>query len=90
LVRAHQLGHLQDISLDGYDDPNFDPTATLLLEESPYVEVRSAVANTDDPEMYSSTFRAWVIGLIFAILFSGVHQFFFFRNPSVGINSARL
>ena len=33
------------------EDPNFDPGALLLEDESPYPEVRSAVANTDDPEM---------------------------------------
>jgi hypothetical protein len=89
-LEAHQLGHLQDISLDGYDDPNFDPTATLLLDESPYPEVRSAVTNTDDPEMPSSTFRAWVVGLAFDVLLSGVNQFFFFRYPFVSIDPARL
>ncbi len=51
----------------------------------PYPEVRSAVANTDDPTMPSSTFRAWVVGLIWAILIPGVNQFFFFRYPSVTI-----
>jgi OPT oligopeptide transporter protein len=90
LGRAHQLGHLQDISLDDYDDPNFDPTASLLLDDSPYPEVRSAVANTDDPEMYSSTFRAWVVGLAFAILVAGVNQFLYFRFPAVFLSEARL
>jgi hypothetical protein len=81
---------LQDISLDGYDDPNFDPTATLLLDESPYYpEVRSAVVSTDDPEMPSSTFRAWVIGLLFAIILSGVNQFLYFKYPSVQIYLTR-
>ncbi|KAH9059645.1 small oligopeptide transporter [Lactarius vividus] len=67
------------------DDPNFDPTAVALEDESPYPEVRSAVANTDDPTMPSSTFRAWVIGIMWAILIPGVNQFFFFRYPSVTI-----
>ncbi|KAH8981414.1 small oligopeptide transporter [Lactarius akahatsu] len=67
------------------DDPNFDPTAVALEDESPYPEVRSAVANTDDPTMPSSTFRAWVIGIMWAILIPGVNQFFFFRFPSVTI-----
>ncbi|KAH9167234.1 small oligopeptide transporter [Lactarius sanguifluus] len=68
------------------DDPNFDPTAVALEDESPYPEVRSAVANTDDPTMPSSTFRAWAIGIMWAILIPGVNQFFFFRFPSVTIS----
>jgi OPT oligopeptide transporter protein len=90
LGRAHQLGHLQDISLDDFDDPNFDPTASLLVDDSPYPEVRSAVANTDDPDMHSSTFRAWVIGLAFNTLLAGVNQFFYFRYPSILLPEARL
>lgn len=34
----------------------------LAEEDSPYPEVRAAVANTDDPEMPSNTLRVWVIG----------------------------
>jgi hypothetical protein len=77
---------MQELSLGDYDDPNFDPTATLLLDESPYVEVRAAVANTDDPKMPSSTFRTWTIGLIWIILLSGINQILFLRSPTVGID----
>jgi hypothetical protein len=90
LARAHQLGHVQGISPDDFDDPNFDPTASLLEDESPYPEVRSAAANTDDPKMASSTLHAWVVGLIWAVLIPGVNQFFYFRYPSIGIGPARL
>ncbi|KAF8493655.1 OPT oligopeptide transporter [Russula emetica] len=76
----------EGIAIEDYDDPNFDPTAFALEDESPYPEVRSAVANTDDPSMPSSTFRAWVVGLIWAVLIPGVNQFFFFRYPSVSIS----
>jgi hypothetical protein len=79
----------QDIHNDPHD-PNFDPTAAALEDESPYPEVRSAVANTDDPAMPTSTFRAWVIGLMWAILIPGVNQFFFFRYPSVNITQVRV
>ncbi|KAN0129006.1 oligopeptide transporter [Lactarius tabidus] len=81
---SEHLGSLQGLSGD-VDDPNFDPTAVALEDESPYPEVRSAVANTDDPTMPASTFRAWVIGLMWAILIPGVNQFFYFRYPSVNI-----
>jgi hypothetical protein len=77
--------HTQYVTVDDNDDPNFDPTVPVLEDESPYPEVRCAVANTDDPTMPSSTFRAWVVGLILAVLIPGVNQFFF-RYPSVIFN----
>jgi hypothetical protein len=86
---THLVGPTQDITVDEKDDPNFDPTVPVLEDESPYPEVCSAVANTDDPTMPSSTFRAWVVGLIWAVLLPGVNQFFFFRYPAVSINQVR-
>lgn len=65
-------------------DPNYDSNS-VLEDDSPYPEVRSAVANFDDPEMPASTIRAWTLGLIWAILLSGMNQFFYFRYPSVAI-----
>ena len=58
-------------------------------DDSPYPEVRAAVANTDDPDMPCATFRAWFVGMIWAILIAGLDQFFFFRFPSVTITSVR-
>lgn len=84
---SHTPGCTQRVVVDEFDDPNIDPTAIELEDESPYPEVRSAVANTDDPTMPASTFRAWVVGLTWAILIPGVNQFFFFRFPSVTITS---
>ncbi|KAG8844062.1 hypothetical protein FRB96_003295 [Tulasnella sp. 330] len=83
----HENGH--GAALPIYeDDPNLDPNAIGDYEEdSPYPEVRSAVANTDDVSMPCSTFRAWIIGLAWAILIPGLNQFFFFRYPSVTIGS---
>lgn len=58
------------------DDPNLDPEHVGDYEEdSPYPEVRSAVANTDDPAMPVSTIRAWVLGLAWAILIPGLNQY---------------
>lgn len=34
----------------------------VLDDDSPYPEVRSAVANTDDPSIPVSTLRSWVLG----------------------------
>ena len=58
-------------------------------DDSPYPEVRSAVANTDDPSMPVSSLRTWVLGLIWAIIIPGMNQFFFFRFPSVTVGGVR-
>ncbi|KAF8260559.1 OPT oligopeptide transporter protein-domain-containing protein [Lactarius quietus] len=84
----HGSGRLFDdlgVITDNDDDPNFDPTAIIMEDESPYPEVRSAVSNTDDPMMPASTLRAWVLGIIGAVLVAGINQFFFFRYPTVAI-----
>jgi hypothetical protein len=46
-----------------FQDPNGGGDVAALEDDSPYPEVRSAVANTDDPDMPCNTFRAWVLGL---------------------------
>jgi OPT family small oligopeptide transporter len=52
-------------------------------DESPYPEVRAAVANIDDPLMPNNTFRMWFLGLFFTIFISGLNQLFDLRYPSV-------
>ncbi|KAG6817299.1 hypothetical protein H0H87_010641 [Tephrocybe sp. NHM501043] len=68
-----------------FEDPNIDKENLGFEDESPYPEVRSAVANTDDPDMPVSTLRAWIIGILWAMVIPGVNQFFFFRFPSVTV-----
>ncbi|KAI6146825.1 OPT oligopeptide transporter protein-domain-containing protein [Pisolithus tinctorius] len=58
-----------------------------LDDDSPYPEVRAAVANTDDPSIPAVTLRTWVLGLAWAVLTSGLNQFMFYRYPSVTISS---
>ncbi|KAJ7633597.1 OPT oligopeptide transporter [Mycena polygramma] len=71
-----------------FDDPNLDKEHFVGLDdESPYPEVRSAVSNTDDPDMPVTTVRTWVLGLGWAIIISGLNQFFFFRYPGITIMS---
>ncbi|KAG6336208.1 hypothetical protein ID866_2885 [Astraeus odoratus] len=73
-----------------FDDPNIDRQHILegvLEDDSPYPEVRSAVANTDDPSIPVSTLRVYVMGVVWAVLIAGLNQFFFFRYPSVTISS---
>ncbi|KAF8523285.1 oligopeptide transporter [Hysterangium stoloniferum] len=70
-----------------FDDLNIDLDHLELEDDSPYPEVRSAVANTDDPDMPVNTIRAWLIGTIWAIIIPGLNQFFFFRYPSVVVGN---
>ncbi|ORY23682.1 OPT oligopeptide transporter protein-domain-containing protein [Naematelia encephala] len=66
--------------------------ALLATENSPYIEVRGNVSATDDPNMYVSTVRAWVIGCLFSAAGTFIDNLFAFRNPgiSVGVNVAQL
>ncbi|KAI0368540.1 small oligopeptide transporter [Pilatotrama ljubarskyi] len=66
-------------------DPNYDTDITWLEDDSPYPEVRSAVANYDDPSMPVNTFRAWALGVLWAIIIPGVNEFYYFRYPSISL-----
>ncbi|KAI0688500.1 OPT oligopeptide transporter [Cytidiella melzeri] len=80
--------HAPQVNIADFDDPNLDLDHVDTLEDdSPYPEVRSAVANTDDPDMPVNTLRAWFIGLLWAIIVPGLNQFFFFRFPAVTVTS---
>ncbi len=59
----------------------------LATSNSPYIEVRSVVDPTDDPELPSFTFRVWVIGCMFAAIGSFVDSLFSFRYPNISIGS---
>ncbi|KIP05875.1 hypothetical protein PHLGIDRAFT_73529, partial [Phlebiopsis gigantea 11061_1 CR5-6] len=54
-------------------------------DDSPYPEVRSAVANFDDPDMPVSTLRAWMLGVLWAMVLPGMNQFFYFRYPTITV-----
>jgi len=78
------------LALPDFDDPNIDKEAAIagvLEDDSPYPEVRSAVANTDDPDIPVSTLRSWTLGVIWAVIIPGLNQFFFFRYPSVTVTA---
>ncbi|KDR72867.1 hypothetical protein GALMADRAFT_228557 [Galerina marginata CBS 339.88] len=88
-VEKGEQADITALALPDFDDPNMDKEAALagiLEDDSPYPEVRSAVANTDDPDIPVNTLRAWVLGLIWAIIIPGLNQFFFFRYPSVSVS----
>ncbi|KAF5347710.1 hypothetical protein D9756_010325 [Leucocoprinus leucothites] len=62
---------LVPLALPEFDDPNLNKDALiegLMEDDSPYPEVRSAVANTDDPDIPVSTIRSWTLGIIFAVI----------------------
>ncbi|KAJ5902554.1 OPT oligopeptide transporter [Penicillium taxi] len=58
-----------------------------VLNDSPYAEVRAVVSPTDDITVSANTFRAWFLGLLLTIVFTGVNQLFTLRYPSLFINS---
>ncbi|KAI0271688.1 small oligopeptide transporter [Gloeopeniophorella convolvens] len=95
-IEKVELGYHQDseIAIEEvtgalFDDPNLDRDHLVSLDdESPYPEVRSAVANTDDPTIPASTLRTWILGLTWAIVLPGLNQFYFFRFPSVFIGGS--
>ncbi|KAJ8083693.1 hypothetical protein PM082_002459 [Marasmius tenuissimus] len=62
-------------------------TAVDFDDESPYPEVRAAVASVDDPTMPVNTFRMWFLGIVFSIFVCGLNQLFSFRYPSTYISS---
>lgn len=48
------------------------------------------MANFDDDTMPASTIRAWVLGILGAIVLPGVNQFFYLRYPGIVVGSVRL
>lgn len=56
-------------------------------EDSPYVEVRVCVSNTDDPEMPALTFRVWIIGLPICLIAACVNAYGTLRPVGPGVNS---
>jgi post-segregation antitoxin (ccd killing protein) len=50
----------------------------VLGDDSPYEEVRAAVRNTDNDEV-ANTVRAWILGMIFVTIGSGLNMFLSMR-----------
>ncbi|KAI0129119.1 OPT family small oligopeptide transporter [Xylariales sp. AK1849] len=59
---------------------------SLFTDDSPYEEVRAAVRNTDSGEV-ANTIRAWVLGMIFVTLGSGINMFLSMRSPAISFPS---
>ncbi|OTB01894.1 hypothetical protein M426DRAFT_323119 [Hypoxylon sp. CI-4A] len=69
-------------AVDQEDVKEISETDLLFTEDSPYEEVRAAVRNTDGEEM-ACTVRAWVLGMIFVTLGSGLNMLLSMRSPMV-------
>ncbi len=59
-------------------------------DDSPYPEVRSAVANYDETSMPVATFRAWTLGILWAMILPGINEFYYFRYPSLMVTGVRV
>ncbi|KAH6658562.1 Tetrapeptide transporter, OPT1/isp4 [Truncatella angustata] len=60
---------------------------TLLQEDSPYMEVRAAVAPTDNPDDYVDTVRAWTIGFIVCTVVGAMNVLLYEHYLQVAITS---
>ncbi|KAH9907258.1 OPT family small oligopeptide transporter [Xylariomycetidae sp. FL2044] len=57
-----------------------------FTEDSPYEEVRAAVKPIDNGEV-ANTLRAWVLGMFFVTIGSGVNMFLSMRSPAINFPS---
>ncbi|KAJ5895399.1 hypothetical protein N7495_007090 [Penicillium taxi] len=53
-----------------------------FAQDSQYESVRAAVRNTDE-EVIANTVRAWILGLIFTTVGSGLNMFLSMRSPAI-------
>ncbi|RDA88408.1 hypothetical protein CP532_5603 [Ophiocordyceps camponoti-leonardi (nom. inval.)] len=72
-AESDEAGKLETIALDD-----------SASQDSPYEEVRAAVRNSDGGEV-ANTLRAWLIGLFFVTLGSGLHMFLSMRSPAISL-----
>lgn len=59
----------------------------LMLDDSPYAEVRACVSNVDDHTLDPNTLRMWTISMIFTVIGSAVNLFFSLRFPSIAVTA---
>ncbi|KAF4451331.1 hypothetical protein F53441_5675 [Fusarium austroafricanum] len=80
-------GEQEDSELGQDIFTEFQAQKDLLLNSSVYPEVRAVVDATDDPTLPVGTFRAFLLGTIFAVLGTGVEQFFSLRMPAIALST---
>jgi hypothetical protein len=56
-------------------------------EKSPYAEVNAAVETFDDPTIPANTVRAWILGMTFVTIGSGLNMLFSLRQPAISVGS---
>lgn len=63
---------------------------TIDSDNSPYLEVRANVPNTDDPTLPINTFRMWFLGVVFTLVGAVLHQLSMYAVPTdLGIDAGR-
>lgn len=70
---------------DGDTDEIIEAEA-IFSDDSPYTEVRAAVRNTDGEEV-ANTVRAWILGMFFVTIGSGLNMFLSMRSPAINFPS---
>lgn len=73
-----------------YDDYVFQVKMYAALNEyhSPYPEVRAISSPRDDPTLPCETFRAYLLGIFWCLVGTGVNELFSRRNPSISISAS--
>lgn len=80
-LKQAMIDELRAATQDG--DPEAIKRAQAdFIEDSPYEEVRAAVRNTDGGEP-ANTVRAWVLGMLFVTVASGINMFLSMRSPAI-------
>ncbi|KAI5296448.1 hypothetical protein KEM52_002407 [Ascosphaera acerosa] len=75
----HKIRDSEQADLDG---DGVDEKAGETVEDSPYENVRAAVRPVDNGEV-ANTVRAWILGMIFVTVGSGLNMFLSMRNPAI-------
>ncbi|KAF5718578.1 OPT family small oligopeptide transporter [Fusarium mundagurra] len=77
----------QDAELGQSISREFAAQKELMLNSSIYPEVRAVVDDSDNPTLPVGTFRVFLLGTVFAIIGTGVEQFFSLRMPPIGLST---
>lgn len=71
-----------DVTKKGLQDADSEEVISTdggtFTEDSPFEEVRAAVRNTDGGEV-ANTVRAWILGMVFVTIGSGLNMFLSMR-----------
>ncbi|CAG9952567.1 unnamed protein product [Clonostachys rosea f. rosea IK726] len=85
-VSDYEMKSKEDESVPVADDKEMSVEGGEV-EDSPFDEVRAIVPPVDDVDLPVNTFRAWFLGIVSTILFSGILQFFQLHSPPIFLAS---